>query len=71
MPVGAGWRHDAKSFSDVRRQLEQYFAGRRTRFELALDLHGTPFQCRVWSALQEIPYGETLTYGAFDLAVLT
>ena len=44
-------------------QLEEYFAGRRTRFDLPLDLQGTPFQRRVWSALLAIPYGETLTYG--------
>ena len=45
-------------------QLEQYFNGERATFELALDCHGTPFQRRVWSALQEIPYGTTTTYGA-------
>jgi methylated-DNA-[protein]-cysteine S-methyltransferase len=45
-------------------QLEQYFNGERTTFELPLDCHGTPFQRRVWRALQEIPYGATTTYGA-------
>jgi methylated-DNA-[protein]-cysteine S-methyltransferase len=45
-------------------QLEQYFNGERTTFELLLDRHGTPFQQRVWRALQEIPYGTTTTYGA-------
>jgi methylated-DNA-[protein]-cysteine S-methyltransferase len=45
-------------------QLEQYFNGERTVFELPLDCHGTPFQRRVWRALQEIPYGTTTTYGA-------
>jgi len=47
----------------VRAQLEEYFAGRRPSFELTRRLQGTPFQRRVWSVLQEIPYGETLTYG--------
>lgn len=43
-------------------QLEQYFAGERRRFELALDLAGTPFQRRVWQALLRIPYGATVSY---------
>ncbi|MGE5287976.1 MAG: methylated-DNA--[protein]-cysteine S-methyltransferase [Micromonosporaceae bacterium] len=44
-------------------QLEGYFAGKRTTFELPLTPAGTPFQRRVWAALQEIPYGETISYG--------
>ena len=44
-------------------QLEQYFSGRRTTFDLPLELTGTPFQRAVWRALQEIPYGVTTTYG--------
>jgi methylated-DNA-[protein]-cysteine S-methyltransferase len=47
----------------VRDQLEEYFRGDRTRFELPLRLEGTPFQIAVWSALLEIPYGRTSTYG--------
>lgn len=43
-------------------QLEQYFRGRRERFELPLDLAGTPFQLRAWAALQQIPFGETRSY---------
>jgi AraC family transcriptional regulator of adaptative response/methylated-DNA-[protein]-cysteine methyltransferase len=46
------------------RQLEEYFAGRRTRFDVPLDLPGTPFQREVWSALQRVPYGETRSYAA-------
>lgn len=45
------------------RQLREYFGGRRSRFELDLDLAGTPHQQRVWRALLAIPYGRTLTYG--------
>ncbi|MDA8230186.1 MAG: methylated-DNA--[protein]-cysteine S-methyltransferase [Magnetospirillum sp.] len=48
----------------ARDQLEEYFAGRRTAFDLPLDPPGTDFQRRVWSALTEIPFGETATYGA-------
>ena len=47
---------------EAERQLEQYFAGRRTRFALPLDLSGTPFQRKVWSALLTIPFGETRSY---------
>jgi methylated-DNA-[protein]-cysteine S-methyltransferase len=48
----------------VTEQLAEYFQGSRTRFELRLRLDGTPFQVTVWSALLEIPYGHTSTYGA-------
>lgn len=44
-------------------QLDEYFAGERTGFDLPLDPAGTPFQRSAWSALREIPYGETITYG--------
>jgi methylated-DNA-[protein]-cysteine S-methyltransferase len=45
------------------RQLEEYFAGNRRDFDLPLCLNGTLFQQRAWSALTEIPYGETWSYG--------
>ncbi|MER7013359.1 methylated-DNA--[protein]-cysteine S-methyltransferase [Saccharopolyspora sp. NPDC000359] len=54
---------DAAPFGPVVEQLAEYFAGRRTDFDLPLDLIGTPFQQRVWHALREIPYGETVSYG--------
>ncbi len=44
-------------------QLEAYFAGELRTFDLALDLHGTPLQKRVWDELLEIPYGTTTSYG--------
>lgn len=44
------------------RQLEAYFDGRLYRFDLPLDLHGSPFQLRVWNALLAVPYGETRSY---------
>lgn len=46
------------------RQLREYFAGRRTSFDLPLDLTGSDYQQRVWRALVRIPAGRTLTYGA-------
>lgn len=49
---------------ELRRQLDEYFAGRRRNFQLPLRYEGSSFQERVWSALQQIPYGETCSYGA-------
>jgi methylated-DNA-[protein]-cysteine S-methyltransferase len=45
------------------RQLEEYFAGRRTAFDVPLLMRGTDFQRRVWALLGEIPFGEVRTYG--------
>jgi methylated-DNA-[protein]-cysteine S-methyltransferase len=47
---------------DAARQLDEYFAKRRRRFDLPLALSGTDFQKQVWTALAEIPYGETISY---------
>jgi len=44
------------------RQLEEYFAGTRDAFDVALDFAGTEFQKKVWAALLTIPFGETRTY---------
>ena len=57
------WERDERSFTEVREQLEQYFDGARREFEVELDLIGNPFELRVWDALLEIPYGETVSYG--------
>jgi O-6-methylguanine DNA methyltransferase len=54
---------------DAARQLGEYLAGKRTAFELPLDLRGTPFQRAVWAALQTIPYGETRSYADVARAV--
>lgn len=43
-------------------ELIEYLEGRRTEFTLQTDLHGTAFQQAVWKVLQEIPYGQTVTY---------
>ncbi len=53
----------ARILSDARRQLDAYFAGRLTSFDVPLDAPGTPFQKTVWAALTAIPYGETISYG--------
>jgi methylated-DNA-[protein]-cysteine S-methyltransferase len=44
-------------------QLREYFAGTRRAFDVPLDLDGTQFQRRAWTALAAIPYGETRSYG--------
>lgn len=48
--------------SEAERQLQEYFAGGRSRFDLSLDFTGTPFQKKVWAALCDIPFGETRSY---------
>jgi methylated-DNA-[protein]-cysteine S-methyltransferase len=62
--VQPGWVRDDDAFSAARRQLDEYFAGTRTTFGLALNPAGTPFQRLVWDALRAIPYGEVRSYGA-------
>lgn len=54
---------DAELFTEVAGQLSEYFAGTRTKFEVPMNPAGTPFQQRVWAALCDIPYGETVSYG--------
>ena len=49
--------------ADARRQLAEYFAGRRRTFVLPLSVTGTAFECRVWEALSGVAYGATVTYG--------
>jgi methylated-DNA-[protein]-cysteine S-methyltransferase len=59
----AGSTRDPAPFAEARDQLDGYFAGRRTAFTVPLHLVGTPFQVAVWSALLDVPYGSTLSYG--------
>ena len=61
--VSSGAMPDAGANALVVAQLEEYFSGARRDFDLGLDLIGTPFQQSVWRALQDIPYGETRSYG--------
>jgi len=56
------WIYNEKPFAEVRRQLNEYFAGERKDFELPLKLTGTEFQVQVLEELQRIPYGETKSY---------
>ncbi len=48
---------------ETKRQLDAYFAGKLRQFDLPLHLEGTPFQLMVWQQLQNIPYGQVISYG--------
>lgn len=60
------WVRAARPLTRAHRQLDEYFAGKRQAFDLALNPHGTPFQLAVWMQLRRIPYATTISYG--DLA---
>ena len=66
--VGVRWANDPQGertpfLAEAARQLDAYFAGRLSRFDLPLAVSGTAFDQRVRAAMQAIPYGETRTYG--------
>ncbi len=63
------WQESEERTRDVRRQMEEYFAGKRRDFDLQLDLRGTDFRKRCWNELLRIPYGETRSYGQIARAV--
>lgn len=54
---------DDRRNRDILLQLKQYLEGKLKRFHCHLDLKGTPFQKKVWTALRKIPYGQTRSYG--------
>jgi methylated-DNA-[protein]-cysteine S-methyltransferase len=64
-PEALGLPGDAadEPFATAARQLDAYFAGRLTEFDLPLALAGTDFQRKVWAGLRDIPYGRTVSYG--------
>lgn len=59
-----GWIEAPAEFDGIARQLREYFAGQRTRFDIEVAPEGTAFQQSVWRALLDIPYGTTTSYGA-------
>lgn len=63
------WQESAPVAEPVRRQLAEYFAGKRKKFNLHLDLRGTGFQKQCWEQLLRIPYGETRSYAEIARAV--
>ena len=60
---------DQPTLQELARQLTEYFAGKRTVFDLELCATGTPFQTAVWNELQAIPYGSTRTYAQLAAAI--
>lgn len=68
-PVDAARRPDQPPLPEARRQLAEYFAGKRRDFALPLDPHGTAFERGVWRALVAIPYGETRSYAEVAMSI--
>ncbi|AYN38065.1 methylated-DNA--[protein]-cysteine S-methyltransferase [Streptomyces dangxiongensis] len=62
-PVVRPEDRDDRPFAEALRQLDAYFAGRLTRFDLSFSPVGNAFRHAVWQALDEVPYGRTTTYG--------
>jgi len=54
--------NDLEIFQSAEKQLTEYFAGKRTDFDLAFKFDGTDFQREVWNQLSKIPFGETISY---------
>ncbi len=63
IPGARAMQRDSKAAADARMQIGEYFSGARRSFSLRIVPTGTPFQNRVWTALSEIPFGETRSYG--------
>jgi methylated-DNA-[protein]-cysteine S-methyltransferase len=63
LQAGSDGRDAPPVLKDTATQLEEYFAGDRTEFDLPMELDGTEFQREVWRELTRIPYGETISYG--------
>lgn len=61
--IPAGYKRDEAGLAHVVAQLDSYFAGELINFDLPMTMRGTDFQRRVWAALCEIPYGQTISYG--------
>uniref|UniRef100_UPI001EE8BFE3 methylated-DNA--[protein]-cysteine S-methyltransferase n=1 Tax=Rothia sp. HSID18067 TaxID=2419514 RepID=UPI001EE8BFE3 len=59
----------ARILAQTERELDEYFRGRRTDFEVPLDPDGTDFQLAVWDYLKTVPYGYTVTYGEISRMV--
>ena len=60
--IDASWENNDPLLREAIRQLRAFFAGERQHFDLELNPQGTGFQQRVWRALQEIPFGQTISY---------
>jgi methylated-DNA-[protein]-cysteine S-methyltransferase len=61
--VAATWKQDHGPFREVKRQLQAYFAGDLSQFDVSVGLEGTDFQQTVWAALRRLRFGERVSYG--------
>ena len=63
-PKKREWQRDARHpmLRRARRELAEYFAGKRKRFDVPLDPQGTVFQRKIWKAISSVSFGRTLTY---------
>lgn len=70
-PVKADWNRDDHDpvLRQARAELDEYFAGKRERFSVKLDPHGTEFQRAVWRELLKVRFGRTSTYGTLAAAI--
>jgi methylated-DNA-[protein]-cysteine S-methyltransferase len=64
-PKRRDWQRDPRNavLHQAKRELAEYFAGKRTHFSVALDPQGTPFQRSVWKQIAKVGFGKTLSYG--------
>ena len=61
--IDASWQPDVRGvLGPIRKELDQYFAGRLKKFSTPVAFNGTQFQTTVWQELRRIPYGETISY---------
>jgi methylated-DNA-[protein]-cysteine S-methyltransferase len=67
--VAPSWLEDPEPFRALAAELDTYLRGEPVSFEVPLDLRGTAFQLEVWSELQRIPTGTTVSYGELAAAV--
>jgi len=63
------WSVNSAGFSQIRQELDEYFAGKRRQFSIRISPAGTVFQQSVWKALQEIDYANTCSYGDIALKI--
>lgn len=58
----ARYQQSEEQFTEVKSQLDLYFAGKLKQFSIPMDLNGTPFQLQVWHELSKIPHGVVISY---------
>jgi methylated-DNA-[protein]-cysteine S-methyltransferase len=68
LPWDAEPERSAPVLERARQQLDEYFAGTRTQFDLPLSVRGTDFQRAIWTEIDKLPFGEVSSYGELGLA---